>query len=601
MPALRTPGLGPIVGHVTDTTACLWVRARDHEDAGAALHSGRRTIGVIAVVEAPDTFQDAVPTDADIEVRCRELAANPDGDIPVFYFRLHREFDRTGTFCFGDQACITGRDSPPLRPTTRHIALLGIITLDDPFDDDQNVANEDLAGRLPDASVWLPDLLSLPSGSSTACFRTFGKAGDGPGSLNFILGSCRYPGILWKSKEADRIFGPLLHEATGSAQREDEDLQEDVPTAPTDFVLMVGDQIYADKFNRNVPVGLADTAEEFQERYHTAFGSQNMRRLLRRTPTYMILDDHEIEDNWTQDRIHDAESRKVFNLAIGAYMSYQWSHGPRSFGTRLYYNFSCNEYPFFVLDTRTQRFMDDIRGSLDDNHLLGRPTLASEEPGQLTRLLLWLRQQQQTLGDIPKFVVSASVFVPNPIGAREGREGSDQQKTKWKEASDSWPAFPRTRRAILRNIIEHGIQNVVFLSGDIHCANVAEINFEGSQAAENLKAFSITSSAFYWPFFFADGEPSNFVHDSTDDGTQARDGDGVDQSDTFDIDGRHAMDYRAWNFTQDDNFCRVDVDRHTHTINVAAIGEDGEVIRKRNWLGMATGSPIVSKLDLAPW
>ena len=100
------------------------------------------------------------------------------------------------------------------------------------------------------------------------------------------------------------------------------------------FVMMVGDQIYADMLNRHVPLGLADTFEEFQERYHTAFGSLHMRRLLRQMPTYMILDDHEIEDNWTQDRILKAEHRRVFNLAIGAYRSYQWVHGPDCFDSR---------------------------------------------------------------------------------------------------------------------------------------------------------------------------------------------------------------------------------------------------------------------------
>src|SRR3546814_8859094 len=86
----------------------------------------------------------------------------------------------------------------------------------------------------------------------------------------------------------------------------------------------------------------------------------------------MILDDHEIEDNWTQDRLGKAVSREVFHLALGAYMSYQWSHCPRTYQTRLYYEFECNGYPFFVLDTRTQRFIDDVIGSLEDNHLLGR-------------------------------------------------------------------------------------------------------------------------------------------------------------------------------------------------------------------------------------
>ena len=103
---------------------------------------------------------------------------------------------------------------------------------------------------------------------------------------------------------------------------------------------------------------------------------------------------------------------------------------------------------------------------------------------------------------------------------------------------------------MLRRIVDAGVQNVVFLSGDIHCCNVAEV---GTPEAERIKAFSVMSSAFYWPFSFADGEPSDFVHDSRAKG----------QKNTFrfaDSRGREvAMDYRAWNFSQDDNFSHVTV------------------------------------------
>ena len=57
-------------------------------------------------------------------------------------------------------------------------------------------------------------------------------------------------------------------------------------------------------------------------------------------------------------------------------------------------------------------------------------------------------------------------------------------------------------------------QNVVYLSGDIHCCNMAEISLRGTPEAEQIKMFLVTSSPFYWPFPFADGEPSDFVHDS---------------------------------------------------------------------------------------
>jgi len=605
MPALREPDLGPIVGHVSDTSCRVWIRGADADDKGAKLHSDRRTIGIAAVFEVAKA--DAAKLNSedgrrDLRERIaaryqpelkKKFAGKAHGDLPkLYYFRLHREYDRTGTFWFGVDSCISGAKSEKLKPETHYITLFGTLVIDDPFGDDRNVKSRRLAEKLPDPLVWGADLLDLMTPRCTASFRTLAAETRTPGPLNFILGSCRYPGVLWKAKEADVIFGPLRDEALGLGHREPNAVDKRVPKTPAHFVLMVGDQIYADMMNRHVPLGLADTFEEFQERYHTAFGSRNMRQLLRQVPTYMILDDHEIEDNWTQDRLIKAASRKVFHLAIGAYMSYQWSHSPRSFQTRLYYKFESNGYPFFVLDTRTQRYMDDVENSLEDNHLLGRPTIGNEEPSQLDRLLRWLTAQQEERGDVPKFIVTSSVFAPSPINAREGREGTPEQKVKWQEASDSWSAFPETRKKILKTIIKNKVQNVVFLSGDIHCANVARITFAGSPEAESLKAFSVTSSAFYWPFPFADGEPSSFVHDSTM----------PDQLDTFRIDERHTMDYTATSFTQEDNFCRVDLDPKTFSLKVTAMDKEGRVIRKRDWLGRdIDNQPIISELKLAPW
>ena len=582
MSILRFPGLGPIVGHTTPTSCRIWIRAGDPEDQGAQLASARRTIGVIALCE-----------------RNGKPIEKPD----VYYFRLHREFDRTGTLNLGDEVGIVpdwdpqtrrGRSKGPatLAPATRHAAVVGTLVIDDPFADDETVTDDYLAHRLPDPDNLRSDLETLLKRDRSRCvaeFFTFPKAAAAAADeLSFILGSCRYPGLLWKAKEADTIFGPLRAEAAGEVG--------DPKRRRAEFALMVGDQIYADMLNRHVPLGLADSFEEFQQRYLTAFGSPNMSRLLRGMPTYMILDDHEIEDNWTQDRLSKAAARRVFNIAIGAYMSYQWSHGPRSFGRRLYCTFDCGGYPFFVLDTRTQRFIDDVEDSLDDNHMLGRPSMGGEEPSQLERLLRWLVERQQQGGNLPKFVVSSSVFVPSPMSARTGRLDAPRlhearhQMIQWMQASDSWPAFPVTRRAILRCLIDNAVQNVVFLSGDIHCSNVARMRFAGAPAAEALRAFSITSSAFYWPFFFADGDPSNYVHDSTQ----------ADQRDTFLISEAETMEYQAWNFTQDDNYCRIDVDRASASITVSPFNTEGELIRKRDWLNRPTDR-LIAKLELAPW
>ena len=562
MSNLRPPSLGPIVGHTTNTTARLWIKAVDPDDYGANFARGRRTIGVIAVIRENGRI-----------VRRKR----------AHYFRLQRECHRAGTFTLGEDIGL-GENNPsaPLKPGTPYEVRIGTLTIDDPYPEDDSMPSGKLVERLPKPGMWWDELCNLPEEQSLATFTTFPQA-DRVNDLSFIVGSCRYPGLFWpQTRNSDAIFGPLLEEARGRNGR-----------ATANFVLMTGDQIYAD-MAQQFPLWRADTFGEFENRYIHAFGSRRMRKLLRSMPTYMILDDHEVKDNWREEKLPKGK-HELYNLAIEAYRSYQWAHGPCCFGQRLYYHFNCAGYPFFVLDTRNDRLMDQVGKSLDDNHLLGQPNIDVDEPCQLEVLLRWLCLTQKASGDIPKFIVSSSVFVPNPIRAREGRKGSRRQLVNWKEQSDSWPAFPNTRRAILEAILQNNIQNVIFISGDIHCSNVAEISFSGSENAKKLRAVAITSSAFYWPWWFADGEPSNYIHDSKAQG----------QEDTFEIDGTHRMDYKAYNFTQEDNFCRVDVDPVRHLLIVQPFDTNGNPAFKSSWLGNFFDSggkqKILSNVKLASW
>jgi alkaline phosphatase D len=564
MSGLREPGCGPIVGHTTDTTCRLWIRAADPADERAILDEDRRTVGVIAILKKNGKRVEGQPA----------------------YFRLHREFDRTGCFNLGGDFTIgewptdgsAAVPKPgPLDPDTDYVVGLGTLTVDDPLPNEVNVSDTELAKRLPKLGPWIREELDKFPADAKAQFRTFPSPAKDPADrLAFIVGSCRYPGLLWKVKQADRIFGPIADQ-----------LDESNLGPRVQLVLMVGDQIYADTLNRLIPMGRADTYGEFQERYLTAYRSPNMRRLLRSVPHYMILDDHEIEDNWTQDRLRCPDKRQLFNIAISAYMSYQWSHGPRTFGRLLYYHFSCSGYPFFVLDTRTQRYKEARPADLSDNYLLGRPSLHDDEPSQTDRLLNWLTTQQQERGNAPKMIVSSSVFVPNDITERTG--DGDDADGKRLERSDSWPAYPNTRRAILDCIVANQVQNVVFLSGDIHCSNVAEMTFTRNGNPLDLRAFSITSSAFYWPFPFADGDPANYVHDSKQQG----------QEDSFRLSDGTIMDYRAWNFTQDDNYCRVTLDRARHALDLVVFDIEGRKVR----IATANGGSrnLEESLSLAPW
>ena len=189
MSRLREPGLGPLVGHTTDNACRLWIRAGDPEDSGHRLASARRTVGLITVVK--DGGEDTP-------------------DAPVYYFRLHREYDRTGAFMLGQDISLGNVGEVfKMRPDTEYVIRMGTLTLDDPLSDAETIENEELVSRLPLPDALRADLAQFSAERSEATFRTFPRADTVAENISFVVGSCRYPGLLWRVKHADRagIFG----------------------------------------------------------------------------------------------------------------------------------------------------------------------------------------------------------------------------------------------------------------------------------------------------------------------------------------------------------------------------------------------------------
>ena len=523
---LRNPSVGPIIGHTTSHSSRIWMRA--------SAEAPGRTIGVAALYDAGGNYVHN----------------------SACYLRLHRQYDRTGIVDFAR-----------LEPDTAYCVRVGSLTLDS-ANSTAILEDIDVFARLPKPEDWRSELEKLPGEECLARFTTFPL--DASNDLSFIFGSCRYPGLLWPAKKSDLIFGAILKQC-----RE--------VNAPR-FVLMNGDQIYADKLKRWISFFRADTPAEFQERYLTAFTSPNMRALLRAVPTYMIMDDHEIEDDWLAARMDGNEpARTLYQNAIAAYKNYQWIHSPRNYcsrdnlagvsGDKFHYSFECGAYPFFVVDTRTQRIQGGKGCNLADNHLLGSPSnnAASEHRVQINILCAWLVSQQAQIGNRPKFIVTASMFVPNVLDTA----GSDVRAKRNKCADDSWAAFPETRRQLLQTIVDNNIQNVVFLCGDAHSSCVAELSFTHTTKGQlPLRGLAITSSAFYWPWFFSDGDPDSFVRDSQK------------QNDQFEVNDEVVMNYKSRAFVQENNFTRIDIQ------------QDNIVVQNFDSEGQLLGSPSV--LLLAP-
>lgn len=248
----------------------------------------------------------------------------------------------------------------------------------------------------------------------------------------YIVGSCRYlrmtAGIASMPQLGDRIFASI-NQLIESAQ------------PPVSATLMTGDQIYVDDLNLVAP---DREYKDILHKYRTAFSQPNIQKLMSGTSTYMILDDHEIEDNWPANA--DKSDHELYRNAMAAYEQYQVSHSPahelkpngqinREKLEHYWYQFSDGDIEWFVTDSRTRRNL-----SADDRRIL--------DQAQEQALLEWLINSPARV----KFVVTSVMFYPD----------------RKLHGDDAWKAFPEQRLRLLETIRSQHIKNVFFVSGDVH-------------------------------------------------------------------------------------------------------------------------------------
>ncbi len=318
------------------------------------------------------------------------------------------------------------------------------------------------------------------SDAANGSFRT--AIANSEDRMSFVFGSCRY--LL-------RLFGGTLFDSRGDKTFRSIARQIDAGTA-TELLLMVGDQIYADDLNFISP---DDQVDEYLSRYRKVFSQEHIGGLMARLPTYMTLDDHEISNDWSQDRA--VEEGDLFAAAMHAYQCYQVVHGPAfqfsgkanrsDTPRRIWYRFRHGKSAFFVMDTRTERYADFLP-----------PQMISSD--QMAALKDWLVASGQ--GANTKFIVSSVPFFPDT------RSGSD----------DKWSGFQEQRLEILDFIRENGVRKVVFLSGDVHCTMAGQLK---CSTDPNFLVTSVVSSSFYWPY--PQGQASGFALKGTLDSSEGND------------------------------------------------------------------------------
>ena len=348
----------------------------------------------------------------------------------------------------------------------------------------------------------VPDSAAPPAVAQLASART-------PAPFTFALGSCHYPAGLMDGTPQDyrpggaQLPGPADTALLRLARRLDE---LDDPDRPS-LLVLAGDQIYADAtaglFDPRAgttpqnQASLRDAADWLRIPYQNLYGSVGAQSVLGRLPSFMVLDDHEIDDNWEPlpapvDRRADPQNQALRSAGRQAYLRYQRNLPGAILPSVLWHDQSHRGIRFFLADTRTER------GPRKAAYDPCRPRILGCL--QTARLNAWLSEAPQR----PAFFVSPSMLLPRR------RRSAEQARAAL--SSDAWDGYPGSLHALLAKICQLGRSNLVFLSGDEHLSCVVEATITDlRQDKRQVKLHSVHSSGLYAPYPFANSVPEEFA------------------------------------------------------------------------------------------
>lgn len=303
-------------------------------------------------------------------------------------------------------------------------------------------------------------------------------AEDKPDALVRIgVGSCRYEGFPWDRERADESFRQLLNRTL-----------ED--NAPLDLLMMLGDQVYADK-----TAGLMDPlspSERFLYRHQKAFTTPALQALMSQTPTVCVPDDHEFIDAYPLGRpfFRGLCNRKkagwlrnevARGVALQSVHAYQLLTLPNEATTEGWCTVARGGVRFFVLDTRMHR-QRSCKGQVTLMHPKARAAFES-----------WLQANRE--GSELLCLVTSSVVAP---GLYAGTDPANAGPP------DSTQASPDERSYLLERLVDCVPGRFLLLSGDYHLSYAAVLQRDGQTVGA-----LVVAPPFYAPLTYANAAPSD--------------------------------------------------------------------------------------------
>jgi alkaline phosphatase D len=254
----------------------------------------------------------------------------------------------------------------------------------------------------------------------------------------------------------------------------------DLARRDVDLVVCLGDYIYEKTYaeqpvreNQAAEDGEAQTLGDYRRTYGLYHTDPNLLEVRRRFPLVAIWDDHEVEDNYADGLGGGQAQHRRIPFAQRKRNGYRafFEHMPRRLRAdfRTYGSIPLGSAELFLLDSR--QFRGDQPCNPSDGALSQPcPPATTDDPSrtllgapQKAWLKLALQSSKARWKLIANQVMITSLDAPprNPLN------------------TDSWDGYGADRAAILGHVAANGIEDVSFVTGDIHTFFAGDVTSSG--------------------------------------------------------------------------------------------------------------------------
>lgn len=275
----------------------------------------------------------------------------------------------------------------------------------------------------------------------------------------------------------------------------------DMARRDLDLVVHLGDYIYEKSWGsglvRRHEVGIPTTLPEFRERYALYKLDPDLQAAHAAFPWLSIWDDHEVADDYANDRSYTTRDPKQFiKMREAAYQAY-YEHMPMPATARprgplatIYERYRFGDMlDLLLLDDRQYRSPPACVGG-------GRPTTVPDcgERTSEARTMLGTEQEAWLDGQIATAKSRWTIVAQQTLMAELERKSKGHDRY-W---MDGWDGYPNARRRLLDSIARHKPRNPVVIGGDRHAYFVGDLHRdfrrpEGPAIATEFVGTSITS------------------------------------------------------------------------------------------------------------